>query len=76
MAKVCYICGKSTIAGKNIQHKHSEGWRYKAPRTNRQFKPNLKKIELEVDGKPKKVRICMKCYKRLRKEESEKNNKE
>jgi large subunit ribosomal protein L28 len=72
MAKVCYMCGKSTIAGKNIQHKHSEGWRYKAPRTNRQFKPNLKKIELEVDGKPKKVRICMKCYKRLRKEEAEK----
>ncbi len=71
MAKVCHMCGKSTIAGKNIQHKHSEGWRYKAPKTNRQFKPNLKKIKLEVDGKPTKVRICMKCYKRLRKEASE-----
>jgi large subunit ribosomal protein L28 len=75
MAKVCHMCGKSTIAGKNIQHKHSEGWRYKAPRTNRQFKPNLKKIKLEVDGKPTKVRICMKCYKRLRKEAAE-NSKE
>jgi large subunit ribosomal protein L28 len=70
MAKECYICGKSTKAGKNIQHKHSEGWRYKAPKTNRKFKPNFKKITLEVDGKPKKVTICMKCYKRLRKNES------
>lgn len=70
------MCGKSTIAGKNIQHKHSEGWRYKAPRTNRQFKPNLKNIELEVDGETKKVRICMKCYKRLRKDEAEKAKKE
>jgi large subunit ribosomal protein L28 len=67
MSRVCYICEKSTIAGKNIQHKHSGGWMYKAPRSNRQFIPNLKKVELEVDGKPMKVQICMKCYKRLRK---------
>lgn len=72
MSKVCYICEKSTIAGKNIQHKHAKGWRFKAPRTNRQFKPNLKKIELEVNGKNQKVSICMKCYKRLRKESGEK----
>jgi large subunit ribosomal protein L28 len=71
MSKVCHICGKSTKAGKNIQHKHSEGWRFRAPRTNRQFKPNLKKVELEIDGKLEKVNICMKCYKRLRKEAQE-----
>ena len=70
MSKVCYICGKSTVAGKNIQHKHSEGWRYKAPKTNRTFKPNLKKIKLDVDGKLMNVTVCMKCYKKLRKEEN------
>ncbi|MCD4756479.1 50S ribosomal protein L28 [bacterium] len=72
MSKVCYICKKSTIAGKRIQHKHAGGWRFKAPKTNRVFKPNLKKVSLEVDGKKKRVTICMKCYKRLRKEVSEK----
>ena len=72
MSKVCYICEKSTRAGKRIQHKHSEGWKYKAPRSNRTFKPNLKKIKLEVNGKMMKVPVCMKCYKRLRKEASEK----
>jgi large subunit ribosomal protein L28 len=69
MSKVCYICGKSTVAGKNIQHKHSEGWRYKAPKTNRTFKPNLKKIKLDINGKPMKVSVCMKCYKKLRQEQ-------
>jgi large subunit ribosomal protein L28 len=72
MSKVCYICEKSTIVGKRIQHKHSEGWRYKAPKSNRTFKPNLKKIRLEVDGKMVRVPVCMKCYKRLRKEAEEK----
>lgn len=68
MSKVCYICEKSTIAGKRIQHKHAGGWGLKAPKSNRIFKPNLKKLNLEVDGKPMTVSVCMKCYKRLRKE--------
>ena len=68
MSRVCYLCEKSTIAGKRIQHKHSEGWRMKAPKSNRIFKPNLMKVSLEVDGKPVKATVCMKCYKRLRKE--------
>ena len=68
MSKVCYICEKSTVAGKGIQHKHAGGWRYKAPKSNRVFKPNLKKVKLDVDGKQMKVTVCMKCYKRLQKE--------
>ena len=68
MSKVCEICGKSTVAGNRIQHKHSVAWRYKAPKTKRQFKPNLRKIDIEIGGMQKKVSSCMKCYKRLRKE--------
>ena len=68
MSKVCEICGKSTIAGSRIQHKHSTGWRYRAPRTKRQFKPNLRKVDVEVGGKEQRVFVCMKCYKKLRKE--------
>ena len=71
MSKVCEICGKSTVAGNRIQHKHSIGWRYKAPKSKRKFKPNLRNIKIEVDDSPVPVKVssCMKCYKRLRKEQ-------
>jgi large subunit ribosomal protein L28 len=71
MAKVCELCGKSTIAGKRIQHHHSIGWKYKAPRSVRTFKPNLRKLKVNVEGNSKRIDVCMKCYKRL-KLESEK----
>ena len=69
MSEICEICGKSTVAGNRIQHKHSVGWRYKAPKSKRKFKPNLKNIDLELDGATVRVSSCMKCYKKLRKEE-------
>lgn len=71
MSKVCEICGKSTISGNRIQHKHSIGWRYKAPKTKREFKPNLRTVEVMVNGSnaPVKMSVCMKCYKKLRKEQ-------
>lgn len=72
MSKECFICSKSTIAGRSIQHKHSVGWRYKAPHVVRQFKPNLRNIDLDIDGEVKNVTVCMKCYKKLRKEAEEK----
>lgn len=72
MSKECFICSKSTIAGRGIQHKHSVGWRYKAPRSIRQFKPNLRSVDLEIDGQVSNVKICMKCYKKLKKEAEEK----
>jgi ribosomal protein L28 len=48
------------------------GWRYKAPHVARQFKPNLRSIDLDIDGEVKNVTVCMKCYKKLRKEAEEK----
>ncbi len=69
MAKTCELCGKSTTAGNRIQHKHSIGWRYKAPKTKRTFKPNLRSVAVEIDGTPSKIDVCMKCYKQLRKEQ-------
>lgn len=68
MAKVCEICGKSTTAGRSIQHHHSIGWKYKAPRSTRTFKPNLRKIKADVDGDIQNIYVCMKCYKKLKKE--------
>jgi len=69
MSKACQLCGKSTVSGNRIQHKHSTGWRYKAPKTKRTFKPNLRSVAVEIEGTPSKIDVCMKCYKQLRKEE-------
>lgn len=71
MAKICELCGKSTIAGGRIQHHHSIQWRFKAPRTTRVFKPNLRKIKVDIDGKVQTLTVCMKCYKRMRKDQPE-----
>jgi large subunit ribosomal protein L28 len=68
MAKVCEMCGKSTVAGRHIQHHHSVAWRFKAPKSVRNFKPNLKKLKVDIDGKVQSIYICMKCYKKIRKE--------
>lgn len=68
MAKICAVCGKSNMAGGSIQHKHSIGWRFKAPRTKRLFKTNTRKIDLETNGVVVRTDICMKCYKKLRNE--------
>ncbi len=71
MAKVCELCGKSTAAGRRIQHHHSIGWKYKAPRSTRSFKPNLRKIKIDIEGDIQSIYTCMKCYKRLQKEAQE-----
>ncbi len=67
MTKICDFSGKSVIAGKRIQHKHSGQWRFKAPKTNRQFKANIREIKVnDVKGKTVKMNIAMKSYKKLR----------
>lgn len=66
MSRQCEVCGKATVAGKRIQHHHSIGWRFKAPRKNRVFKPNLRKVKAEIGGSVKSISVCMKCYKKLR----------
>jgi large subunit ribosomal protein L28 len=52
MAK-CEICSKATVFGIQVSHSHR--------RTNRAWKPNIKKIRAIVDGSPKRVNICSKC---------------
>ena len=69
MARICELCAKSTISGNRIQHKHSVGWRYKAPKTKRAFKPNFRSIAVDIEGTPSKIDVCMKCYKKLKAEQ-------
>ncbi len=67
MTKVCDFSGKQVIAGRRIQHHHSEQWRFRAPRSTRLFKPNIREIKVkDSDGKIVKKNIAMKYYKKLR----------
>ncbi len=68
MAKVCYICGKRTIAGRTIKRrglakkKGGVGQRITGI-TRRRFLPNLQRVRAIIDGKTKRVRVCTKCLK-------------
>lgn len=67
MAGKCDICGKSTVFGRNIRHRHAGRWERKAPRTNRVFRPNVHKQTIHIDGRPLKVNICTRCLRTLSK---------
>ena len=69
MSRICFFCSKGVTFGGSRKHKYGGGWEFRATRTNRKFKPNLRKATIEKDGKTKKVDICMKCYKKMRKSE-------
>ena len=47
MAKVCYFTGRKTVSGNNRSHAMNK--------TKRAVKPNLQKVTVLIDGKPKKV---------------------
>lgn len=70
MAYICEICGKSTSVGRSQQHRRGvagKRWKKRAPSTPRLFKPNLQKVTLNINGEIKKMKICGKCIKRIKK---------
>lgn len=67
----CYHCGKSILFGRT--HTHHRGvaggrWKKRAPKVQRIFKPNLQKVEIIESGKTKRVLLCAKCIKRVKKD--------
>ena len=52
MAK-CEVCGKSVSFGIKVSHSHR--------RSNKMWKPNVRRIRAVVDGTPKKVYACTRC---------------
>ncbi len=67
----CYHCGKTILFGRS--HTHHRGvaggrWKKRAPKTQRVFKPNLQVFSIFEDGKVKRVRLCTKCLKRIKKD--------
>ena len=71
MSRQCEILGKKTSFGNNKKHRRGSSggggiWRFKAPKTRRTWKPNLRKIKLTINGETKKIKISMKAYKKIR----------
>lgn len=76
MAYVCEICGKKTSVGRSQKHKRGvagKRWRNRAQATPRVFRPNLQKKTVIISGKEKKMLLCAKCIKRIRKFKSVKD---
>lgn len=74
MTNRCYHCGKGVLFGR--QHTHHRGvaggrWKKRAPKTRRIFQPNLQRVEVVEKGKVKRVKLCAKCLKRIKKDQNE-----
>lgn len=52
MAK-CEICGKGVTFGIQVSHSHR--------RSNKAWKPNIRKVKAIVNGTPKSISVCSRC---------------
>ena len=52
MAK-CDCCGKGVTFGIKVSHSHR--------RSNRAWKPNVKRVKAIVDGSPRYIHACTRC---------------
>ena len=52
MAK-CDFCGKGVTFGIKVSHSHR--------RSNKAWKPNVKRVKAIVDGTPRHVYVCTRC---------------
>ena len=52
MAK-CDVCGKGVTFGIKMSHSHR--------RSNRAWKPNVRKVKAVVNGSVKSVNVCTRC---------------
>jgi large subunit ribosomal protein L28 len=58
MAK-CEVCGKGPQFGQSVSHSKKA--------TKRQFKPNLQRVRMEVDGQVRRMVVCTRCLRTLNK---------
>ena len=52
MAKCC-MCGKGVVFGNTVSHSHRK--------TNRTWKPNIRKVKAVVGGSNTTVYVCSRC---------------
>ena len=72
MASRCDRCGKGLLRGKKIARAR-QGLNYRSPKI---FRPNLHSFKLVVNGRRKKLALCTKCLRRVKKEQEELKKKE
>jgi large subunit ribosomal protein L28 len=60
MAK-CEMCGKGPQFGHSVSHSKKA--------TKRQFKPNIQRLRVEIDGKMRRMYLCTRCLRTLNKSE-------
>jgi large subunit ribosomal protein L28 len=53
MAKMCAICGKTPVVGR--QHSHANNV------SARRFEPNLQTVRAMINGGTKRIRVCTRC---------------
>jgi large subunit ribosomal protein L28 len=53
MAGKCDICGKTKSFGHNVSHSKR--------RTNREFRPNVQRRKVTVDGEITSIKVCTRC---------------
>jgi large subunit ribosomal protein L28 len=58
MAK-CEKCGKSPQFGHNVSHSKKA--------TKRQFRPNIQRVRVQVDGKLRRMYLCTRCLRTMNK---------
>jgi large subunit ribosomal protein L28 len=59
MAAQCFNCGKGIMYGHNVSHAKN--------RTRKIFKPNLHSARITLNGVQKRVKLCTKCQRTLKK---------
>ncbi|GIW62942.1 MAG: hypothetical protein KatS3mg090_0768 [Patescibacteria group bacterium] len=69
---ICFHCGKTTQFGRSYTHRKGVAggrWKKRAQATRKIFKVNLQAVKVRLeDGKIKRVKVCSKCIKRVKKD--------
>lgn len=60
----CEICGKTTVFGNKVAHNRM----YIAGRAPKKIKPNLHSMTLETPAGKKRLTVCTRCMRTLRKQ--------
>ena len=55
MAANCDVCGKGPGFGHSISHSHR--------RTKRRWNPNIQRVRALIEGRAKRVNVCVSCLK-------------
>jgi large subunit ribosomal protein L28 len=66
MGMQCAVCGKAPVLGNQITRRGKAKYLGGVGRkvtgiSRRKFKPNLQRIQADVDGRVKRIRVCVQC---------------